>query len=141
MFHHASLLEFLLNPQRSEEFYVDIPYFDNELYKTALKHVGDLDSDAKEEYIVYCFLILLQTQTSLQPRYRERIFQHFRCGTAWMTSCCMSSSKVSCCWKYGGGQDRRLALLRRKIVLHPNLNLKYFIVFLAHLRGQQVPFV
>ncbi|KAF9039125.1 hypothetical protein BJ165DRAFT_364997 [Panaeolus papilionaceus] len=73
IFHHASLLEFLLNPQRSEEFYVDIPHFDDELCKIALKHVGDLSSDADEQYIVYCFLILLQTEASLQPAHRGQM--------------------------------------------------------------------
>ncbi|KAF9035986.1 hypothetical protein BJ165DRAFT_1395538 [Panaeolus papilionaceus] len=39
VFHHASLLEFLLDPHRSEEFYVDIPSMDKELYETALRHL------------------------------------------------------------------------------------------------------
>ncbi|KAF9043322.1 hypothetical protein BJ165DRAFT_237040 [Panaeolus papilionaceus] len=40
VFHHASLLEFLLDPHRSEEFYVDTPSMDKELYETTLRHLG-----------------------------------------------------------------------------------------------------
>ncbi|KAF9039116.1 hypothetical protein BJ165DRAFT_1393137 [Panaeolus papilionaceus] len=39
IFHHASLLEFLLNPQRSEEFYVDIAKHDSKFCEMALKYV------------------------------------------------------------------------------------------------------
>ncbi|KAF9035980.1 hypothetical protein BJ165DRAFT_644159 [Panaeolus papilionaceus] len=40
VFHHASLLEFLLDPHRSEEFYVDTPSMDKELYETTIRHLG-----------------------------------------------------------------------------------------------------
>ncbi|KAF9032772.1 hypothetical protein BJ165DRAFT_767771 [Panaeolus papilionaceus] len=40
VFHHASLLEFLLDPHRSEEFYVDIPSIDKQLYETTLRHLS-----------------------------------------------------------------------------------------------------
>ncbi|KAF9058242.1 hypothetical protein BJ165DRAFT_119417 [Panaeolus papilionaceus] len=49
VFHHASLLEFLLDPHRSEEFYVDIPSMDKKLCETALRHVSG-------ECVVYFFL-------------------------------------------------------------------------------------
>ncbi|KAF9039127.1 hypothetical protein BJ165DRAFT_364821 [Panaeolus papilionaceus] len=74
IFHHASLLEFLLDPQRSEEFYVDIAKHNSEFYKVALKYVCDSGLDADAEYIIYCFLILLQTHASLQPAHRDTIF-------------------------------------------------------------------
>ncbi|KAF9058238.1 hypothetical protein BJ165DRAFT_1380269 [Panaeolus papilionaceus] len=40
VFHHASFLEFLLDPHRSEEFHVDTPSMDKELYETTLRHLG-----------------------------------------------------------------------------------------------------
>ncbi|KAF9043150.1 hypothetical protein BJ165DRAFT_226300 [Panaeolus papilionaceus] len=74
LFHHASLLEFLLDPHRSEEFYVDVLHFDKELCEITLQHLGELGSAvADEQYILYCFLILLQTQTSCHPSYRDKV--------------------------------------------------------------------
>ncbi|KAF9058280.1 hypothetical protein BJ165DRAFT_122102 [Panaeolus papilionaceus] len=77
VFRHASLLEFLLDPHRSEEFYVDIPSMDKELYETALRHLcAPAEPDlavADEEYIIYCFLILLQTRTSHHPSFRDQV--------------------------------------------------------------------
>ncbi|KAF9058249.1 hypothetical protein BJ165DRAFT_119655 [Panaeolus papilionaceus] len=40
VFHHASLFEFLLDPHRSEEFYVDIPSIDKELCEMTLQHLS-----------------------------------------------------------------------------------------------------
>ncbi|KAF9043077.1 hypothetical protein BJ165DRAFT_1390688, partial [Panaeolus papilionaceus] len=74
IFHHASFLEFLLDPHRSEEFHVDPLRVDKELYEIALRHLSDSSpaiSDAR--YIVYCFLVLLQTRTSHHPSYRDRV--------------------------------------------------------------------
>ncbi|KAF9039140.1 hypothetical protein BJ165DRAFT_366910 [Panaeolus papilionaceus] len=73
IFHHASLLEFLLNPQCSEEFYIDIAKHDDDFCKMALKYVCDSDSDDDEDYTIYCFLILIQTQASRQATYRDSI--------------------------------------------------------------------
>ncbi|KAF9043316.1 hypothetical protein BJ165DRAFT_1612399 [Panaeolus papilionaceus] len=42
VFHHASLLEFLLDPHRLEEFYVDIPSVDKKLYEATLRHLSAL---------------------------------------------------------------------------------------------------
>ncbi|KAF9035959.1 hypothetical protein BJ165DRAFT_643235 [Panaeolus papilionaceus] len=77
VFHHASLLEFLLDPHRSEEFYVDTPSMDKELYETTLRHLGapvepDLPA-VDDQYIIYCFLILLQTRTSRHPSFRDQV--------------------------------------------------------------------
>ncbi|KAF9043147.1 hypothetical protein BJ165DRAFT_226436 [Panaeolus papilionaceus] len=74
LFHHASLLEFLLDPSRSEEFYVDIPRFDKELCEITLRHLGESGpAVADEKYILYCFLILLQTRTSCHSSYRDEV--------------------------------------------------------------------
>ncbi|KAF9035941.1 hypothetical protein BJ165DRAFT_640087 [Panaeolus papilionaceus] len=87
MFHHASLLEFLLDPHRSEEFYVDTPSMDKELCETTLRHLGaPVEPElavADEEYIIYCFLIMLQTRTSRQPSSRVQVVTQL---TRWDTS-------------------------------------------------------
>ncbi|KAF9043273.1 hypothetical protein BJ165DRAFT_1483850 [Panaeolus papilionaceus] len=41
VFHHASFVEFLLDRQRSEEFYVDRDKFDEDLFQMALKNIRD----------------------------------------------------------------------------------------------------
>ncbi|KAF9043279.1 hypothetical protein BJ165DRAFT_1545545, partial [Panaeolus papilionaceus] len=41
VFHHASFVEFLLDHQRSEEFYVDTDKSDEDLFQIALKNIGD----------------------------------------------------------------------------------------------------
>ncbi|KAF9058262.1 hypothetical protein BJ165DRAFT_1380276, partial [Panaeolus papilionaceus] len=87
MFHHASLLEFLLDPHRSEEFYVDIPSMDKELCETSLRHLGaPVEPDlpvADDQYIIYCFLILLQTRTSRHPSFRDQVVRQL---ARWDTS-------------------------------------------------------
>ncbi|KAF9035944.1 hypothetical protein BJ165DRAFT_641185 [Panaeolus papilionaceus] len=87
VFHHASLLEFLLDPHRSEEFYVDIPSMDKELSETALRHLcAPVEPDlpvVDDQYIIYCFLILLQTRTSRHPSFRDQVIRQL---TRWDTS-------------------------------------------------------
>ncbi|KAF9058214.1 hypothetical protein BJ165DRAFT_116629 [Panaeolus papilionaceus] len=75
VFHHASLLEFLLDPHRSEEFYINILSVDKELCETTLRQLSAESSltVADEQYIIYCFLILLQTQTSYHPSYSDQV--------------------------------------------------------------------
>ncbi|KAF9058269.1 hypothetical protein BJ165DRAFT_120998 [Panaeolus papilionaceus] len=83
LFHHASLLEFLLDPHRSEEFYVDIPSFDQKLCETTLQHLREPGlAVADEQYIIYCFLILLQTRASCQPSSRDQVVEQL---TRWDT--------------------------------------------------------
>ncbi|KAF9043163.1 hypothetical protein BJ165DRAFT_1483111 [Panaeolus papilionaceus] len=75
VFYHRSLLEFLLSPQRSEEFYVDIPRVDKELCGIALDRIRTLSASrdaSHKDHIKYCLLILLQAQTSRQPFYRAQ---------------------------------------------------------------------
>ncbi|KAF9043155.1 hypothetical protein BJ165DRAFT_227121 [Panaeolus papilionaceus] len=42
VFHHASLLEFLLDPRRSKEYYVDVLPFDKKLCEITLQHLDIL---------------------------------------------------------------------------------------------------
>ncbi|KAF9035969.1 hypothetical protein BJ165DRAFT_1376615, partial [Panaeolus papilionaceus] len=100
VFHHASLLEFLLDPHRSEEFYVDIPSMDKELCETTLRQLGDPNlASPDNQYIIYCFSILLQTQTSRQPSSRVQVVtQLTRWGTShnlmlYMTLCQLHSNQ------------------------------------------------
>ncbi|KAF9058256.1 hypothetical protein BJ165DRAFT_119967 [Panaeolus papilionaceus] len=87
VFHHTSLLEFLLDPHRSQEFYVDIPSFDKELCEIALQRLSvPVEPDlavADDQYIIYCFLILLQTRTSRHPSFRDQVIRQL---TRWDTS-------------------------------------------------------
>ncbi|KAF9043295.1 hypothetical protein BJ165DRAFT_1545564 [Panaeolus papilionaceus] len=75
IFHHASLAEFLLSPQRSEEFHIDVPQISRAFTETALKEVNELSSSnvSDQRYIVYCFLIMLQTQKLLNHSHTNQI--------------------------------------------------------------------
>ncbi|KAF9043167.1 hypothetical protein BJ165DRAFT_1405538 [Panaeolus papilionaceus] len=72
IFHHASLVEFLQDPKRSQEFYINVQQFDQDITELALQQIGH--SDASDRYYTtYCFLIVLQTKASRQQIYTDRI--------------------------------------------------------------------
>ncbi|PPQ82424.1 hypothetical protein CVT24_002113 [Panaeolus cyanescens] len=72
-FHHASLLEFLLDPQRSLEFHVDVQQFELQLFDLILKNLQDprrqqsLTSDEEYCFVVYSFVLMLQIRSSSLP--------------------------------------------------------------------------
>ncbi|PPR01639.1 hypothetical protein CVT24_001618 [Panaeolus cyanescens] len=78
-FHHASLLEFLLDRRRSLEFHVDVQQFDLQLFNLTLRNLQDfrrqqsLISDEDCCYVVYCFALMLQTCASSLPTSRQHV--------------------------------------------------------------------
>ncbi|PPQ69540.1 hypothetical protein CVT24_001470 [Panaeolus cyanescens] len=79
IFQHASLPEFLLDPQRSLEFHVDVQKFDLQLFDLTLKHLQDpyrqqnLTSDEDHCFVVYAFVHMLQTKASTLESSRQRV--------------------------------------------------------------------
>ncbi|PPQ81353.1 hypothetical protein CVT24_001145 [Panaeolus cyanescens] len=78
-FHHASLVEFLLDRQRSLEFHIDVQQFDLWLFDLTLKNLQDpsrqqsLTSDEDYCFIVYSFALMLQTQASTLESSRQHV--------------------------------------------------------------------
>ncbi|KAF9043153.1 hypothetical protein BJ165DRAFT_1390762, partial [Panaeolus papilionaceus] len=72
LFHHASLVEFLQDPRRSQEFYINVQQFDQDITELALQQIEHSDASDRH-YIIYCFLTALQTKASRRQTYIDRI--------------------------------------------------------------------
>ncbi|KAF9058222.1 hypothetical protein BJ165DRAFT_1521516 [Panaeolus papilionaceus] len=111
VFHHASLPEFLLDRHRSEEFYVNIPTVDKELYEITLRHLTSKSGLAveDEQYAIYCFLILLQTETSRHPSSTDKVIALLN---QWGTSHNRMLYKILWCLRGKSSTDGPAGLLK-----------------------------